>query len=287
MKIVWAYDPFKENNDLNFLGKKILETLFNNKSDLVCATYIASKAESELNTAFNIDEDTRYTLYPESIIQKQLKAIKAHWIKALVIPSAKISLSSLIKEFVTFNHSNKTDLVVMATNSKKTLPRLIFGSFCESFVHSSECDMLIYHQKTKFSLKPHKKILYAHDFTEKGNAGLQRVIHYAKKWDAQLIVVHVPMFLSNMTYEKFKKITEKKALIIEELIKKSKSSFEMHVSYEAKPITNIILKKAKKENVDFIAMTAKSSKLTALLGGSVTRQILRESKIPSLIIKIK
>lgn len=287
MKVLWAFDPFQKDNKLNFLGKKIIEKLFNPKKDSINAVYVASKAEAELTTAFNIPEESRYTLYPKKIILEQLKKLKMDSLKAEVIPSTKISLSSIIKEFVKYNTDKKTDLIVIASNSKTLLPRLIFGSFCETLIHSSECDLLIYHQKTKFDLKSNKKILYAHDFTDKGDIGLKRVIEYAKNWDAHLIIVHVPMFLSNMPYEKFKNLTEKRGSEIEDAIRKYDIPFKLIISYDVKPINTIILNIAKKKDADFIAVTAKANKLTALLGGSITRQILRESKIPSLILKVK
>lgn len=287
MKVLWAFDPFQKNQKLNILGKKILETLFNQKKDSIEAVYVASKAEAELTTAFNIPESIRYSLYPKKVISAQLKKLKMRGLTIDIIPSPKISLSSMIKDFVKFTKDQKADLVIMSSNSKQLLPRLILGSFCETLIHSSECDLLIYHQKTKFNPKATKKILYAHDFTEKGDLGLKRIMEYAKKWDATITILHIPMFLSDMTYEKFKTITEKRALEIENTIKKNGPPYEMVINYEVKPVHKIILSVANKINADLIAVSAQSSKFTALLGGSTTRQILRESKLPSLILKVK
>lgn len=287
MKIYWAYDPFQKNKELNQLGKKIITTLFDSKKDDINALYVASNAEVEIANAFNIPEKLRYSLYPKKIILDQLKKMKLEGIKAEVISSLKISLSSILKDFVKYTKDQKADLIIIASNSKTLLPRLIFGSFCETLIHSSECDLLIFHQKTKFDLKSNKKLLYSHDFTNKGDLGLKRVIEYAKKWNALLIVVHVPMFLPNISYEKFKASTEKRALEIEEAIKKQGLSYQMIINYEVKPIKTILLSVANKVGADIITLSAQSSKLNALLGGSVTRQILREAKIPSLVLKVK
>lgn len=286
MKVLWAFDPFQKSKTLNDSGKKIIESLFNPKKDSISAVYVASKAEAELTTAFNVPEKMRYSLYPKKIMLEQLKKLKIPGIKADVVSSPKISLSSVIKDFVKYTKENKSDLVVIATNGKTLLPRLIFGSFCETLVHVSSCDLFIYHQKTKINLKGNKKIIYAHDFTDKGEAGLKRVIEYAKKWNASVVIVHVPMFLSNMTYEKFKALTEKRGLEIQESIKKHNVPYEMIINYDIDSIHKIILNVASKTKADIIAVSAQSSKLTALLGGSVTRQILREAKIPSLVLKV-
>ena len=287
MKIFWAFDPFQENKNLNLLGKELIEKLFDPQKDSINAVYIASKAEAELTTAFNVSEEERYTTYPQKIIDEQLKNLNLDYIKTEIIFSPKISLSSIIKDFVRFNTDHKTDLLVIASNSKTLLPRLIFGSFCETLIHSAECDLLVYHQETKVNLESSKKILYAHDFTDKGDTGLKRVIEYAKNWSAQLVIVHIPMFLSDMSYDDFKKITEKRALEVNDYVKEYNIPFEVIVNYDVKPIEAIILDVAAKKDADFIAVTASSNKLTALLGGSTTRQILRESKLPTLVLKIK
>lgn len=287
MKVLWAFDPFQKNQKLNIIGKKILDTFFDSSKNSISAVYVASKAEAELTTAFNIPDSIRYSLYPKKVINAQLKKLKMRGLAIDIIPSIKMSLSSMIKEFVKYTKEQKIDLVIMSSNGKDLLPRLILGSFCETLIHSSECDLLIYHQKTKFDPKVTKKILYAHDFTEKGNLGLKRIIEYATDWDVIITIVHIPMFLSDMTYVKFKTITEKRALEIEKIIKKDGRPYEMIINYEVKPVHKIILSMANKMNADLIAVSAQSSKFTALLGGSTTRQILRESKIPSLILKVK
>lgn len=285
MKILWAYDPFQKNKKLNLLGKKILNSL-TDKKDSVTAVYVASKSETELTTAFNIPEDERFTLYPKKIILGQLLKIKEPLIKAHVISSLKLSLSSAIQLLSKYSSAQKIDLILISTNSKTLLPRLVFGSFAETLIHASECDLLMYHQKTKFGLKSTRKIAYAHDFSTKGDLGLKRVLEYAKKWNASVVVINVPMFLSNMTYEKFKELNIKRSLEIEEFIKTKNVPYEMVISYEVKPIDEIILGVAYKKNADLIAVSAKASKLTALLGGSITRQVIRETKIPALILKV-
>lgn len=285
MKILWAFDPFQKNQKLNLLGKKILNSLMD-KKDSITAVYVASKSESELTTAFNIPEGERYTLYPKKIIQSQLLKLQESRIKAHVIPSLKISLSSAVQSLTKYATSQNADLLLISTNSKTLLPRLVFGSFAETLIHASACDLLMYHQKTKFNPKSTRKIAYAHDFTTKGDLGLKRVLEYAKKWNASVLVINVPMFLSNMTYEKFKELNIKRSLEVEEFIKTKNVPYEMVISYEVKTIDEIILGVAYKKNADLIAVSAKASKLTALLGGSITRQIIRETKIPALILKV-
>lgn len=283
MKVLWAFDPFQKNTELNTFGRKIIQSLFD-KKDSVSAVYVASNSEVEISTAFDIPENLRYSTYPKKLILNELKKLKIDQMDVNVLESRKISLSSIIEVLVQYTKKQKTDLIVIATNSKKLLPRMIFGSFCETLIHASTCDLLAYHQKTAF--KSMKKILYAHEFSKKGDAGLLRVMEYAKKWNASITVIHIPMYEADVTYDKFKANTEKRAAEIEKLILKNNISCKMMINYDIKPIHKIILNVAAKTQADVIAMSAESSKLTALLGGSVSRQVLREAKIPSLILKV-
>lgn len=283
MKIFWTFDPFQKNDDLNKFGRKIIHSLFD-KNDNLNAVYVASNAEVELSTAFNIPEEKRYSLYPKELILKKLKKLKMDQLNVDVLPSRKISLSSNIEALVKHSQEKKADMIVIATNSKALLPRLVLGSFCESLIHSSTCDLLIYHQKTNF--KSPKNILYAHDFSKKGDIGLERVITYAKKWNAQITIVHAPMYEADTTYEIFKKNTQKHAAEIEKMVIGNKIVCKTIINYDIKPIHKIVLAAATKSKADIVVMSAQVGKFTAFLGGSVSRQVLREAKIPSLILKV-
>lgn len=47
-----------------------------------------------------------------------------------------------------------------------------------------------------------------------------------------------------------------------------------------------ILNFSKKLNADLIVVTAKSGKLASLIGGSVTRKIVRSATLPVLVLKV-
>ena len=59
----------------------------------------------------------------------------------------------------------------------------------------------------------------------------------------------------------------------------------MIVSSEMRSVTEMALKLAKKTKSDLIVVAAKSGAMTALMGGSITRQVVRESAKPVLVLK--
>ena len=285
MKVVWTFDPFDKNNELHLIGKKLLISLFN-RIDSLEAVYIASNAEVELATAFSIPIEERYTEYPKKLIKNQLKKLSFKNIHVEVVFEKSLSLTATVQKIVNYSKINNIDLIVTATNSKLKLPQFMFGGFAESLVHISKCDLLTYHQKSKVSTKAPANIIYAHDFSLKGERGLCRLIEYVNKWGAVLTIVHVAIPDATIGLQVFKNKTKKYGDKLEIYLTEQKVKYNLNIVYKISPIAETLFSISKKINADIIAVTAQSNKLTALLGGSVTRQVLRGSQLPTLVLKV-
>ena len=285
MKVLWTFDPFDKNKELHLFGKKLLSSLFD-KTDCLEVIYVASNAQAELATSFSIPVEKRYSDYPKKIIKNQLKKILLKKLHIEILFEKSLSLTSIVKKLVDYATMQSVDLVVIATNSKRNLPRFILGSFAETMVHISKCDLLTYHQKTKFNSEKPFNIIYAHDFSPKGTKGLERLLVYIKKWNSYLTIVHVPIPNAGVDLNEYQVSPKKHIVQIEKLIEKSKIKFKIHLEFKIQPISETILSITKKTNGSIIAVTAQSNKLQALLGGSITRQILRNSSVPTLILKV-
>jgi len=284
-------EPFEKNKKLRFLGKKILLSYFST-SDKIEAVYVSSHAENALNTAFDIPKKNRFTTYPKKLIRSQLNALALKKITAAVLFQPSISLSASVKRLASYALSSKANLIVASTHGKVGLPRFVFGSFAESLAHISETDLLLYNQKTKLNKTP-KKIVYAHDFSRKGAEGLEKIIDYANKWKASITVVHIPEASYSISFQgpddeadSYRKYVTDVAIYIEECLKRRGIECDIVIEQNwKKPEAELILNAAKKIKADLIAVTAKSGKTAILLGGSVTRNIMRKSTIPTLVLK--
>lgn len=285
VKILWTFNPFDKNRELYSFGKNILTHLFD-KKDLIEVIYVASNAEAELATSFNIPIEKRYSDYPKKIIKEELKKLSLESCKIKILFEKSLSLTASVKKVVGYTKKNKVDLIVIATNAKKNLPKAIFGSFAETMIHLSICDILIYHQGTRFDLKKPENIVYAHDFTLKGDLGLKRLIKYIKKWDSFLTIVHVPIPSVGTELHDFKDSMKRKAQKIQSLMVREKIKCKICLEYEVRPISEILLEIGDENKGGMIVLTAQSSKLTAFLGGSITRQVLRESTLPTMVLKV-
>jgi nucleotide-binding universal stress UspA family protein len=131
-----------------------------------------------------------------------------------------------------------------------------------------------------------QKIVYAHDFTPKGYLGLEKTIEYVKKWDSELIIVHVPVPEPLMTLKEFEEITLQKSHKLEKRCAKENIKYSFLIGESSVSFSEAILRIAGDTKADIVAITAKSNRLEAILGGSVTRHILHESFFPTLVIKV-
>ncbi len=288
MKILWPYEPFSRDGKLDKIGKEIILNYFSN--DSVEAVYISSHAEIELTNAFNIPIRYRFSLFPKNLIKKQLDKLNLKNLKIKVIESNFLSTSKMTNELVNYAQEKKADLILLASNSKKTIPKFIFGSFAETLLHLSHTDVLIYHQKNAYLNKKPEKIIYAHDFTLKGYKGLLKAIEYAQKWDATLFVLHVPIPAPELSDEDFLFSIENNLKKCDQLLSKMKIKFKImnlleDYSIDELSIDEVILLFARKNKIDLIAMSTQANNLKIVLGGSIARKVLRKSTKPILIFK--
>lgn len=290
MNVIWAFDPFSRSIDLEKKGIILLKSILD-QNDKLEAVYVATNAEAQLATAFNVPKEIRYSEYPKNLMKKALNKIGLKKIPIEVLPSISVSLNASVKILANYAKINQTDFILLASNAKKTLPRIVLGSFAESLIHNSVTDILIYHQKTKISGNPPAHILYAHDFTPKGSTGLIKAMEYAKKWNAVLSVVHIikpefSMRWDDFESENFRMNLLKEAHKMERSIQAEDIKCKIHLIPTMESPSDTILSVAKKIKANIIVVTAKSGNLASLLGGSVTRKVLRESTALTLVLKV-
>ncbi len=285
MNVIWAFNPFEKNQKLHLFGRDLIKCLFTNK-DSIEVVYVASNAEAELATAFNIPLKQRYSTYPQKIIVNLLHSIGISGYKIKILLEKKISITSVVKKLTSLTKKNKADIVLIASGNKKMLSKIILGSFAESMIHLSVCDLLVFNQDTKFQFKHPETLLYAYDFSPKGLLGLKRALFYVKKWKAKLIVVYVPVVEFAMNLEDFQSETEHKIESLKKFLNKNKIDFDIYTDFKTTHIADAVLKIAHETEAAIILTAAQANKLETLLGGSTTRNILRKSSLPTLILKV-
>lgn len=291
MKILWTFDPF-ENAQIHRRTYSLLNRICT-AHDQIEIIYIASPTENRLATAFDISEAKRFKDYPKGLIQDALKVLHIKAKTLTVIPEMSFSLTASVLALTSYASKKKIDLIVTASRSKKAFDRFMMGSFSETLVHLARTDLLVFKPESRMTKKSPKKIIYAHDFSKKGDRGLARLLTYAKQWGSQVIVIYQPDYAYSIEFEGQDKKTiaqrrhvNRHAQKLEHQLRDHQIEGSVMIKQNWGSISEFLLKTADQEKADIIAVTAQSGRFIAAIGGSVTRQVLRRSPMPVLVLKV-
>lgn len=292
MKVVWGLEPKSQNTKTIKAMHSLLKNLVSKANDLSVG-YVVTENESYLYTAFDVPVAERLTAYPRELINKDLKSagVRIKQDAVHIINYRTLSKTAAVDRFLKFANFEKAKLIALFTHNKKGLERLIMGSFAETAVHRSRIDLLLAGPKTKYPQRI-KNIFYASDFSPRSKRDLHRVLELCKQVSARLTVFHA----AEITYHwppdeasseilAYRRKIKKMQNWIESECKKAKVSFFVKIKTELESTADLAIKGARSAKADLIIVGAKAGPLAALMGGSVTRKIVRNGSYPVLILK--
>lgn len=292
MKALWAIEPFHQD-------KKNIKSIYNlikqltGKSSNIEAGFIVTRRERELHLAFDIPFEERFSSYPLKILQNTLEKAKVTIDKknVHVVDFESFSTTKAVDRLLLLAKSHNSDLIAMNTHAQQGYKRFVLGSFAETTIHRSKIDLLIVNPKINFSPKI-KNIFYASDFSPLANRHLKKVLQLSKVLKAHLTVFHAPEIIykwsldeSNPEIKAYRRRVKKTEDLIIQESKKAGVLCKVILSTELNSVTELALKHAKKSNADLVVVSAKAGPFAALMGGSVTRRIVRSCTMPVLILK--
>ena len=293
MKLVWAFNPFDVNRKLQQRALAILQAIAGPRDSLE-AVYVASPMEVALATAFDVPLAIRYSGHPQRLVEQGLRKLGLKRAVATVLTEDTLSLSAAARTLVSHAAHRQADITLVASHARKGVPRLFIGSFAETLVHLSKTDLLVFRETTRTSKGAPKHLLYAHDLSRAGDRGFERALLHAKRWKSALHVIHVPEPAFGIRFDDqdprvdtYRRQVKKKIEAIESRLKRSGARGSVAIDAQWAPISELVLAHAKRVHADLVLVFAKSGPLASFMGGSVTRQILRASAAPVLVIKAR
>lgn len=190
------------------------------------------------------------------------------------------------------------DLLVMGTHGHRGFSRLVLGSVAEATIHQAPCPVLVVSrtepgfafpdQPDKVQLKT---ILLATDFSAHSDRALLYALQWACEWAAKVVVVHaVPVTSMVDLFPEYNPYFERQAASAwEKLRHLVPSTVEQwcEVSYDVRHGNpkDEILKAAEERNADLIVLGARGAGITAAPWGSVSSGIVREGRLPVLVVR--
>jgi len=292
MKALWAYEPFHQDENRIRGMHQLLKQLVVTPSNIEVG-FIVTRHEPSLHLAFDIPPEDRFSLYPRKLIKESLKKskISVDDKKLHVIDYETFSDTKAVDRLLSLAKSRSSDLIALYTHSRHGFQRLVLGSFAETAIHRSRVNLLLVNPKSDFSKKV-KNVFFMTDFSPASKKHLKQVVHICKQLKAALTVFHAAEVIykwsldeSNPKIHAYRRKVARAQSRIEQECRRAIIKCNVIVGSEMRSVTDMALKSAKKNKSDLIVVAAKSGAMTALMGGSITRQVVRESTKPVLVLK--
>lgn len=243
--------------------------------------------------AYDVPKEERFTIYPKEVLKKKLlrSGIPSKNVKINVVDYPTFSKTKDAGRLLRLAKDNNCDVCVIFSQGQGEIKKLFLGSFAESAVHLSDRKLLIINPHTKLPKKI-RTVLFCYDEPSRDSAfTLKSMIKFCHERQAKLVIFHAAQFCYDAPeagdeIKAYNKPVKNWQSAIEKQCKKSKVKCEFQISSEFEMVSDLALRAAKRVQADLISVLAKSDRATALMGGSVTRQILRSSDLPVLVIRL-
>lgn len=292
MKVLWGFAPLQQDSSaIKGMFKCVRQ--FSPVGKNISVGCVVSESDSYLSTAFDVPAHERFSSYPQRMIAGELKKANAAIDdkSVHVVQQKGFSTTKAVDRLLELAKSQKAELLALFTHNKTGLKRFFLGSFAETAIHRSPIDLLIVNPKSEIPQNI-KNVLFASDFSERSKKDLEQVLELCKSLGAKLTVFHAAEVTYSWSPDEdnseilaYRKKTDRMAQWIQEVSNKKKVSCEVLLKSEFKPTSELILKAAQKIKAHLIVVSAETGPTAALMGGSVTRQIVRNGKYPVLVIK--
>lgn len=292
-RIVWALNPFDLDREPPAKLARILRGYW--PQGTIYPFYIGSRLDINLALAFDIPEEQRHSDYLFITLENDLTSMGLSDLAAnartMFVPT--MSYKVLATKMCEYARSVEADVIAVSTHARSGIPRVALGSFTETLVHTSPISV--------FTVNPDivprdrlKRLLYASDLTVRAQAGFRRVLAMAERDRLDVILYHaVYPYPTNSVADLLDDevhIEVEEAKLAVETLKQDATLTGLTLTdiwdqdYES--IADRILHQAKKHDCDLIVVQAHAGPVEAMLLGSVSRKVIRESAIPVLILKI-
>ena len=292
MKALWAYEPFHQDKARIKGLHQLLKQLVTQPSHIEVG-FIVTRTEPSLNLAFDVPYQERFSLYPHKLVKQSLQkaGVRIDDKKIHVVDHQTFSNSNAVAQLLKLAKARNKDLIALYTQSRHGLQRLTLGSFAETAIHQSRINLLLLNPGAALSPKM-KAVFYMTDLAPASKKHFKQVVSICKQLQTRLTVFHAAEVIYQWSLEQHdpqvrayrRKVASMQAWMEQEC-RRASIPCDVIIHSAMRPVTEMALKFAKQSKADLIVVAAKSSAMAALMGGSITRQIVRASKKPVLVLK--
>lgn len=291
MKAIWALEPFNQDQKgIRTLSRWIRQLAPKGKTE---AVFVASPASSQLNTAYEVPREKRYTEYPRKLLVQTLeKALgKSASPTVKILTEGNPSLTAQADRLVSYAEKEKASFIAVMSRSSSGLKRLFLGSFAETLIHRSTLPVLLMNPAVG-KPPPLKRIYFADDFGPRSDSSWRKVLDLAKGSEAEIVLFHMENPAYRFAYDEGDPEYEReKGRLERRLVRRAREArdrgllFKHRVDSSFSDGASTILSAAQKDKADLLVMVARTGRWEAMMGGSITRKVARAARLPVLILK--
>ncbi len=293
MKALWSLQPFQQDKAQMRAMFHLLAELTGSKQNVEVG-FVVTRTESEINLAYDVPIEKRFTDYPRQILKAVLRkvGIQATDSKVHVVDYPTLSTSKAADRLLTLAQTKRAGLIGIFTQAKKGFRRFALGSFAETLIHRSSLHMLILSP----AIKPKKKIqklFLCLDMTTAAPKEIKIALEFCKTMKASLTIFHAAQVTYRWSMDEEnsevlsyrRKVDQFRMKALEQGTKAGiQTEFVLRSEFEAPH--DLALKELKSAGADLLVVSSKGGPLKALMGGSVTRSLVREAPVPVLVLKV-
>ncbi len=292
MKTLWAFEPFHQDKERLQGMHSLLKQLGTPDRDLE-ALFLVTRHEAELNKPEQLEPEERYVYRPRRIMAETLAkaGIPLAEKNLHVVDFPTRSVSEAVTCFLKNARKQKAELIALYTHARHGFQRFVMGSFAETAIHHSPVSLLLLNPKARVAKKI-AKVVFATDFSREAEKQLPKVLQLCKSLKATLVILHHAEVIygwsldeANTQVKAYRKRIDKSKAATAEKCKKAGVSTEIVISSDFVGTSDFLLQSADKMKADLIVMSAKASPALALIGGSISRKVVRAAEVPVLILK--
>lgn len=188
------------------------------------------------------------------------------------------------------------DLIVMGTQGRRGIKHMLLGSVAENVIRSADLPVLTVRPGTAFPDHGPKKILVAHDFSDRSAGAVRAAGEWARAFDADLTLLHVvepvvyPEFyaINALSDDVMTRLQDRASEALDDAATETLPDLRVTTRVLIGRAINTIITEARPESFDLVVMGTRGlTGLEQLVLGSVAEGVLRRCPVPLLTVNRK
>lgn len=275
MKVVWAVNPLDKKLPLAAMGR-LLQRLSPGGPDIE-AVYVAGRHARAPRLTLHTAEKALCSALPDAYAS----------LPATVLWEPSGSQSAATQRLITYALRKRADLIAVYTHARRGIERFFVGSFAEDIATLSPVPVLFANPNFKLPGSV-ARVLFATDFSLSSMAAFRELLNLAKQAGWRIVVFHAadPFYRaeSSSTAQYRRGVREKLADLQGMAVEAGVDAIAVH-DQRYVGVAELVLEYADLHACELICVAAQRNAARHVLLGSVTRQILRSSSRPLIVMK--